>query len=285
MIGQSPAIEALRSNIRRLADTDLVVLVRGENGTGKELVAQAIHSLSRRRDQPFVTVSCAEKFELAAGGTLYLDEIGDLQPDGQAALLRLLDERVILPSGGAGPSPADARILAATSQDLAEMARREQFRQDLYFHLNVVTLDLPPLRERGGDILLLAGHFLGCFCRRARRKTPKLSPAAQERLLAHCWPGNVRELRNMMERLAYLSPSERIEAEDLACLWPRGETLPAAELDRSLADATARFQTDYIRRTIEQSAGNMSRAADRLGLHRSNLYRKMRQLEMEPADG
>ena len=166
LIGQSPAIEALRSNIRCLADTELVVLIRGELGTGKGVVAQAIHSLSRRRDQPFMPVNCADKFgdcpnfrvnengtvpfeATTLGGTLYLDEIGDLSPDNQSALLRLLEERAVVPPGDGGPIPGDARILAATSQDLAEMVRRQKFRQDLYFRLNVVALDLPPLRERG----------------------------------------------------------------------------------------------------------------------------------------
>ncbi len=311
MIGESPAIEALRSIIRRVADTDLAVLILGENGTGKEVVAQSIHYLSRRRDQPFVAVNCAAipetlaeselfghekgaftdaretrqgKFELAAGGTLFLDEIGDLSLSGQAKLLRVIEEKVLVRVGGSMPIHTDARLLAATNQNLAEMVRAKRFREDLYFRLNVVTLDLPPLRERQGDVLLLAAYFLNDFCRRARRKTPELSAAARKRLLEHPWPGNVRELRNLMERLAYLSTESRIEPADLAfILSPRGQTPSAADLSRSLVEATAQFQIDYIRRQIEQSSGNMSLAADRLGLHRSNLYRKMRQLGMETA--
>ncbi|MBU4271498.1 MAG: sigma-54-dependent Fis family transcriptional regulator [Planctomycetes bacterium] len=309
LIGQSPAVEALRSIIRRVADTDLAVLILGENGAGKEVVAQSIHYLSRRRDQPFVAVNCAAipeslaeselfghekgaftdarearagKFELAAGGTLFLDEIGDLSLACQAKLLRVIEERVLVRVGGSTPIHTDARLLAATNQNLAEMVREKRFREDLYFRLNVVAVELPPLRGRGEDILLLVEHFLDDFCRRARRKTPKLSAAAKKRLLEHPWPGNVRELRNLMERLAYLSTEDRIEAEDLAfILSPRGQAPPAADLDQSLADATTRFQSEYILQQIGHSGGNMSLAADRLGLHRSNLYRKMRQLEME----
>jgi Nif-specific regulatory protein len=319
LIGQSPAIEALRSVVRRVADTDLAVLVLGENGTGKEVVARLIHFLSRRRGQPFVAVNCAAipeglaeselfghergaftdakqsrpgKFELAGGGTLLLDEIGDLSLAGQAKLLRVLEEKLMVRVGGSTPIPADARVLASTNQELAEMVRQKRFREDLYFRLNVVTLEVPPLRDRPGDILLLAEHFLTEFCKLSRRKVPSLGPAARRKLLDHPWPGNVRELRNVIERLAYLSPEDRIEAEDLAfILSPRAKGPPAADLSRPLAEATTRFQSDYIRRMVEQSAGNMSRAAERLGLHRSNLYRKMRQLGMDdpgpppPADG
>lgn len=309
LMGESPSIEALRSIIRRVADTDLAVLILGENGTGKEVVAQSVHYLSRRRGQPFVAINCAAipeglaeselfghekgaftdarearpgKFELAAGGTLFLDEIGDLSLGGQAKLLRVLEERVMVRVGGSTPIHTDARVLAASNQDLAEMVHQKRFREDLYFRLNVVTLDLPPLRDRPGDILLLAEHFLADFCVRARRKMPQLSATARKRLVEHPWPGNVRELRNLMERLAYLSLDDRIEAEDLAfILSPRGRPSLVSDLTQSLSDATVRFQVEYIRRTVEQSGGNMSRAAERLGLHRSNLYRKMRQLGME----
>ena len=309
MLGESPAVKALRSIIRRVADTDLAVLILGENGTGKEVAAQSIHYLSRRRDQPFIAVNCASipetlaeselfghekgaftdaremrqgKFELAAGGTLFLDEIGDLSLGSQAKLLRVLEEKVLVRVGGSTPLHTDARLLAATNQNLAELVRAKRFREDLYFRLNVVAIDLPPLRERGDDILLLGEHFLSGFCRRARRKMPLLTAAAKKRLLEHPWPGNVRELRNLMERLAYLSTEDRIEAEDLAfILSPRGQTPSTIQGNQALIDATAQFQTEYIRHLIEQSGGNMSLAAARLGLHRSNLYRKMRQLGME----
>jgi transcriptional regulator with GAF, ATPase, and Fis domain len=313
LIGECPAIQSLRSIIRRVAETDLAVLVGGENGTGKEVVAQSIHFLSPRRGQPFIALNCAAipeslaeselfghekgaftdarearpgKFELAAGGTLFLDEIGDLSLNCQAKLLRVLEEKVLVRVGGSAPIPTDARLLAATNQKLAEMVQQKRFREDLYFRLNVVTLDLPPLRQRGDDILLLAEHFLGEFCRRARRKVPAISAAARKRLVEHLWPGNVRELRNLMERLAYLAVGDPIEAEDLAfILSPRGSAPQVDDLGQNLSDATAHYQIDYIRRTIAQLGGNMSRAAERLGLHRSNLYRKMRQLGMDVPDG
>jgi len=308
LIGESPALGALRSIVGRVADTDLAVLILGENGTGKEVVAQSIHYLSRRREKPFIAVNCAAipdtlaeselfghekgaftdahearpgKFELAAGGTLLLDEIGELTPSCQAKLLRVLEEKVLVRVGGSKPIHTDARVVAATNQDLAEMVRRKEFREDLYFRLNVVTLELPPLRERPGDVMLLAEHFLGEFCARAGRAVPQFTPEARERLESHPWPGNVRELRNLMERLAYLSTGERIEAGELAfILSPRGESSGGTRFEGTLSDATTQFQTEYIRREIERSSGNMTLAASRLGLHRSNLYRKMRQLGM-----
>src|SRR5262249_30278690 len=243
LLGNSPAIEALRSTIRRVADTDLAVLVLGENGTGKEVASQLIHYRSPRRDRPFVAVNCAAiaetlleselfghekgaftdahesrpgKFELAAGGTLLLDEIGDLSPGGQAKLLRVLEEKVVVRVGGSRPIPVDVRVIAATNQNLADLVRARKFRQDLYFRLNVVVLELPPLRDRGDDVLLLAGHFVDECCRRARRKPLKFSPEARKRLQQHLWPGNVRELRNLMERLAFLVSGDVIEPSDLA---------------------------------------------------------------------
>jgi len=308
LVGKSPKIEALRSITRRVADTELAVLILGENGTGKEVVAQSIHYLSRRRDKPFVAVNCAAipdtlaeselfghekgaftdasetrrgKFELAAAGTLFLDEIGDLSLGGQGKLLRVLEERVLVRVGGSTPIHTEARVLAATNQNLGEMVRQKRFREDLYYRLNVVTVEIPPLRERPEDIVILAEHFLNDFCKKARRKVPELTPAAHQRLETHGWPGNVRELRNLMERLAYLSTEDRIDADDLAfILAPREAAIGLADFSSTLGDATAQFQIDYIRRAIERSGGNMSHAADQLGLHRSNLYRKMRQLNM-----
>ncbi|HZN32412.1 MAG TPA: sigma-54-dependent Fis family transcriptional regulator [Pirellulaceae bacterium] len=314
LIGESPAVAALRSTIHRVADTELAVLVLGENGTGKEVVAQMIHYKSRRRQEPFIAVNCAAltetlleselfghekgaftdaremrrgKFELAASGTLFLDEIGDMSLGGQAKLLRVLEEKVVVRVGGSTPIPTNTRVIAATNQNLAELVRSRRFREDLYFRLNVVTLDLPPLRERGEDVLLLAEHFLKHFAAQARRKSLKFTAAAKKRMLAHSWPGNVRELRNMMERLAYLAPEEqdKIDAPDLAfILSPDASSAGPLSLDAPLAEATRQFQSEYIQRHIERLRGNMTAAAEKLGLHRSNLYRKMRQLGMEVAE-
>ena len=309
LIGDSPAVEALRSTIRRVAATDLAVLIQGENGTGKEVASRMIHYLSDRRDQPFIAVNCAAisetlieselfghekgaftdaretragKFELAAGGTLFLDEIGDLSLAGQAKLLRVLEEKVIVRVGGSQEISTDVRVIAATNQNLPQMVRENRFREDLYYRLNVVTLEMPPLRDRAEDIVSLAEFFVADFCRRARRTPLVFSADARQALLRHDWPGNVRELRNLIERLCYLLPDDQIEAEDLrVILSPRGEEASPAESQWPLATATDQFQADHIRRAIDRARGNMSEAAKRLGLHRSNLYRKMRQLGME----
>jgi Nif-specific regulatory protein len=312
MIGESRPITALRSIIQRVATTDLAVLILGENGTGKEVVAQMIHYLSSRRQKPFIAVNCAAipdtlaeselfghekgaftdaqetrlgKFELAAEGTLFLDEIGDLSLSGQSKLLRVLEEKLLVRVGGSTPIHTDARLVAATNQNLAEMVRQKRFREDLYFRLNVVTLDIPPLRDRIEDIMPLAEHFLADFCRKARRSVPPISAAARKRLEGHTWPGNVRELRNLMERLAYLFTGDTIEAEDLAfILSPRSGATTPALVNQTLSDATVQFQVEFIKRAIDQAHGNMTQAATQLGLHRSNLYRKMRQLDMAIPD-
>jgi Nif-specific regulatory protein len=313
LVGDSPVIQAVRSTARRVADTELAVLILGENGTGKEVVARAIHYGSRRRNEPFIPVNCASltetlleselfghekgaftdahearagKFEAAAGGTLFLDEIGDMSLSGQAKLLRVLEEKKVVRVGGNREIHTDVRVLAATNQKLADLVRAKRFREDLYFRLNVVSLELPPLRERGDDILLLAEHFLRQFARQAGRRTPKLTANARKRLISHTWPGNVRELRNLMERLAYLSSGEKIEEEELAfILSPSATGRSTIEVGHTLNDATDQFQSDYIRESIERARGNVSLAAKNLGVHRSNLYRKMRQLGMATDEG
>jgi Nif-specific regulatory protein len=312
LVGESPAIQSIRSTVRRIADTDLAVLLLGENGTGKEVLARSIHFGSRRRKDPFIAVNCAAltetlleselfghekgaftdahetragKFELASGGTLFLDEIGDMSLAGQSKLLRVLEEKTIVRVGGSKPIHTDVRVLAATNQKLAELVRAKRFREDLYFRLNVVTLELPPLRERGDDIMLLAEHFLREFSRRAGRRVPKFTAAARKRLESHTWPGNVRELRNLTERLAYLTSGDRIEAEDLAFILSPGAATPSlVDAGLNLSDATQEFQRKYIQQSIERARGNVSQAAKNLGVHRSNLYRKMRQLGMETSE-
>ncbi len=310
LIGKCPAIEALRTKIDRVAKTDLSVLILGENGCGKEVVSQMIHYLSDRRSEPFVAVNCAAiaeslleselfgheagaftgaidtrvgKFELAAEGTLFLDEIGDMSGGGQGKLLRVLEEKLVVRVGGVNPIHTNARVIAATNQDLTALVRERRFREDLFFRLNVVTLELPPLNERGDDIILLAEHFLNEFALKARRKPPKLLASARKRLLAHAWPGNVRELRNVTERLAFLSIKDQIDAEELAlnlvsASTSQGDGVPG---DLRLSEATQAFQADYIQRRIDRCRGNVALAARELGLHRSNLYRKMRQLNMD----
>jgi Nif-specific regulatory protein len=225
------------------------------------------------------------KFELASGGTLFLDEIGDMSLAGQSKLLRVLEDKTIVRVGGSQSIHTDVRVLAATNQRLADLVRARRFREDLYFRLNVVSLELPPLRDRGDDVLLLAEHFLQQFSRRAGRRTPKLTAAARKRLLSHAWPGNVRELRNLMERLVYLTAGEKVEAEDLAfILSPAANPPSLVDAGLSLNDATHQFQRQYIEQSIERARSNVSQAAKSLGVHRSNLYRKMRQLGMETSE-
>ncbi|MDP1561407.1 MAG: sigma-54-dependent Fis family transcriptional regulator [Pirellulaceae bacterium] len=315
--GSCPLMETLRQSLIRVAGTDLSVLLLGENGTGKEVAAQLLHYESQRRNEVLIAVNCAAipetlleselfghekgaftdaiesragKFELASQGTIFLDEIGDMSLSGQAKLLRVLEEKMIVRVGGSRSIPTYARVIAATNQNLAELVRQRRFREDLFFRLNVVTLEIPPLRLRGDDVIELATFFLDGFCRQARRPTPLVTPAAEKSLRLHLWPGNVRELRNMMERVAFLSTSNVLEPSDLSFIsWHSNTAAGVSPVDRSslelpLTEATRLFQINYIEQQIDLAKGNMSLAADRMGLHRTNLYRKMKQLEMEVSD-
>jgi len=291
------------------------------------VLARNIHFQSPRRHEPFVAVNCAAlveslleselfghekgaftdahqarpgKFESAHGGTLFLDEVGDMSPGGQAKLLRVLEEKVVVRVGGSTPIPVDVRVLAATNQPLAELIAQKKFREDLFFRLNVVSLEIPPLRERGDDILRLAEHFLTQFAQQVGRQPPQLTPAARQALRTHPWPGNIRELRNSIERVSYLCPSNELQPDDLALattgLPSTGSAAgggPAASGELELREdgaivplneATRRFQVSQIRQAIAACQGNMTDAAARLGLHRSNLYRKMRQIGMDPTE-
>ncbi len=328
LIGNHPAINAVRNSAAKVAPTELTVMVLGKNGTGKEVLARHIHYESNRRSGPFIAVNCAAlveslleselfghekgaftdanqtrpgKFELADGGTLFLDEVGDMSPGGQAKLLRVLEDKVVVRVGGSQSIPVDVRVIAATNQPLEQLIAEKRFREDLFFRLNVVSLTLPPLSQRGEDVLLLAEHFLGIFCYQIGRQVPTLHPDTRRALLSHPWPGNVRELRNTIERVCYLCNEEVIMENDLMLSsgasgiashhlpqnsMPQsngqvndGKTL--ASFPPSLSDATRDFQVAHIDRAIAECNGNMTDAAARLGLHRSNLYRKMRQLGMQ----
>jgi DNA-binding NtrC family response regulator len=313
LIGNDPKIDAVRRASSRVAKTDLTVLVLGRNGTGKEVLARYIHFESQRRSGPFIAVNCAAlvetlleselfghergaftdahttragKFELATGGTLFLDEVGDMSPGGQAKLLRVLEEKIVVRVGGSQPIPVDVRVIAATNQPLDELIRQKRFREDLFFRLNVVSLSLPPLAERGDDVLVLAEHFLQQFCYQIGRQIPQLLPSAKQTLKSHSWPGNIRELRNTIERVTYLCMEDQIGADDLMLMpiaGSRHEPSTSNSLTTrhgTLAEVTQDFQVEYIQRAIDVCEGNMTDAAARLGLHRSNLYRKMKQLGM-----
>jgi two-component system nitrogen regulation response regulator NtrX len=311
MVGESYVMGQLREQIAMAAPTNGRVLIFGENGTGKELVARSIHSLSRRRSGPFVEVNCAAipeelieselfghvkgaftgavsdrrgKFEVADGGTLFLDEIGDMSLKTQAKVLRALQEQIVEPVGGTGSVKVDVRILAATNKDLPAEIRAGRFREDLYFRLNVIPIFVPPLRDRESDVPLLAEHFIAELAREYGKRPKRLDPAAAAGLRSYRWPGNVRELRNVIERLIIMVPGDTIALSDLAFLDGMPIVAPHedARAQESLHDARERFERDYILRALAAQQGNISRTAEVLGVERSNLYRKMRAFGIAP---
>ncbi|MHC4407675.1 MAG: sigma-54-dependent transcriptional regulator [Planctomycetota bacterium] len=298
IIGTSPATSRVLQLVDTVAPADTTVLVLGESGTGKELVAQAIHARSPRRFNPLVAVHCGalaegvleselfghEKgaftgaryphkgiFEQAEGGSIFLDEIGDIGPRVQVDLLRVLEERVVTRVGGKRSIPVDFRIIAATNRDLEGMVHAGKFRDDLYWRLNVVSIEIPPLRDRREDIAELAGHFLQHFGRTMNRKDLHFAPEALERLESHDWPGNVRELRNYVERAVVLGQPPTIEAHDL----PIGVAKPASRAtpSRHLADV----ERTHIEEVLEEQDWNISQAARLLGVDRGTLYNKIKK--------
>jgi two-component system, NtrC family, nitrogen regulation response regulator NtrX len=313
MVGESLLMRHLREQVAMAAPTNGRVLIFGENGTGKELVARTIHALSRRRNQPFVEVNCAAipeelieselfghvkgaftgavadrkgKFEAAQNGTIFLDEIADMSVKTQAKVLRVLQEQVTEPVGSTSRVHVDVRVLAATNKDLLAEIRAGHFREDLYFRLNVIPIFVPPLRERAEDIPLLVEHFIEDFAVEYGRRAKTVTPAAMARLKSYRWPGNVRELRNVIERVVIMAPGDEITDRDLAFL--SGE--PPAEKVVESADAPAvplytardQFEREYILKELAHQQGNISRTADVLGVERSNLYRKMRAFGIAP---
>jgi two-component system nitrogen regulation response regulator NtrX len=310
MVGESYVMTQLREQVAMAAPTNGRVLIYGENGTGKELVARTIHTLSRRRGGPFVEVNCAAipeelieselfghvkgaftgalldrrgKFELADGGTLFLDEIADMSLKTQAKVLRALQEQVVEPVGGASGVRVDVRVLAATNKDLTTEIRASRFREDLYFRLNVIPIFVPPLRERADDVPRLADHFMSELAREYGRRRKTLDPGALTTLQRYRWPGNVREMRNVLERLMIMVPGDTITASDLSFL---SGPVPVEEVASGtpvpLHEARDRFERDYILRALSGQQGNISRTADALGVERSNLYRKMRAFGIAP---
>jgi two-component system nitrogen regulation response regulator NtrX len=301
LIGESEPMRRLEQQIRSAAPSSSRVLISGENGSGKEIVARTLHRWSHRAEQPFVDVNCAAipeelieselfghrkgaftgaiderkgKFELADGGTLFLDEIGDMSLKTQAKVLRVLQEQTFQRVGGQQTIKVDVRVIAATNKDLQEEIEAGSFRNDLFYRLNVIPIEVPPLRERGDDIVLLAEHFLRRFAAESGMPKKKLAGGAASKLKAHHWPGNVRELRNLIERLAILLPGDTIEPEDVH-LGTRPEEAPKIAADLTLKQARDEFEKQYILARLRDYAGNVSRTADALGVERSNLYRKL----------
>lgn len=317
ILSKSPRMTEIFEMIRNLADLDTTVLITGETGTGKERVAHAIHHHSRRRAQRFVRINCGAlteslleselfghergafsgatqarrgKFEYAAGGTLLLDEIGDISPIMQVKLLRVLQEKEIQRVGGNDTIPVDVRILATTNKDLEQAMAEGSFRADLFYRLNVVRMHLPPLRERMEDVPLLAEHFLQSFAEKSGRKTLRLTARAVDQLLSYHWPGNVRELGNVIERAAALSHGDVIDAMEI----PRPTELPAGgqntayPLDLSFKDGRAQVLADYERtyltECLKRHHGNIAQCAQHCGVDNKTFYRKMQDYGLDKRD-
>ena len=316
IIGESVPIKALRQQLALMAPTNGRVLIYGESGSGKELVAHAIHALSQRTREPFVEVNCAAipeelieselfghrkgsftgavedktgKFQKADGGTLFLDEVGDMSLKTQSKVLRALEEQRFQPLGSADTLTVDVRVIAATNKELEEEIARGNFREDLFYRLNVIPLYLPPLRDRREDIGRLAEHFLREFVAAYGRKPKHLAPDALDALERYLWPGNVRELKNLIERVVIMNPQERIERRHLPPLLfrqPRSADGRAVRTSgfATLQEARAAYEREFILKKLEENQGNMSRTAEGLGLERSHLYRKMKALGITARD-
>jgi DNA-binding NtrC family response regulator len=310
ILGTAETTSALRETIRQVAPSEATVLLLGENGTGKEIAARAIHRGSARSSRPLIVVNCAAipealfeselfghvrgaftgateahrgKFQQADGGTLFLDEIGETPKSAQPKLLRALESGDVETVGGRGPERVDVRLIAATNRDLAAAVAAGEFRPDLYYRLAVVPVRLPSLRERAGDIPILAAHFLDAACRKNRVKPKRLDPAAVARLSRHAWPGNVRELRNAMERLAILVPDGTVVASHLAFLdsGAQAAAQEPATPDSDLASMMERHERGVILATLERNRWKMTKTAEALGLERSHLYKKLKALGIE----
>jgi transcriptional regulator with GAF, ATPase, and Fis domain len=308
LIGESPAMAKVLSLVTRVAPTDLSVLVQGESGTGKELIAKALHRNSPRADQPFVAINCATlsqtlleselfghekgaftgavgrrigQFEAAHQGTLFLDEVGEIPVALQARLLRALEEREIQRVGGTHPIAIDVRLVAATHRDLPAAIEDGSFREDLYHRINVFSMTLPPLRERGDDIALLAHHFAAQSARRLHRPVRGLAPEVRAAIVAYDWPGNVRELRNAMERAVVLAADEVLRLEDLpeAVVERAVDTLTTDGYHAAVAEAKRRI----LRAALAEADGSYLEAARSLGLNRTYLHRLVGNLGLRPA--
>src|SRR3989441_412857 len=310
IIGESTVIRALREQIATAAPTNGRVLIYGENGSGKELVARAIHAMSVRHDRPFVEVNCAAipeelieselfghekgaftgalarrrgRFEMADGGTLFLDEIGDMSLKTQAKVLRALEEQAFERVGGRETIKVDVRVIAASNRDLTTLLG-SGFREDLFYRLNVIPIEAPPLRARKEDIPLLIDHFIRVFCAENGKRVKAVSGEALAYFLAYDWPGNVRELRNMVERLVIMTPGDVIGIDDLPVpIRPKEAPATGTEAgERSLREARDNFERAYILAELRANDWNMTRTAERLGIERSHLYRKIKAYGITP---
>jgi two-component system, NtrC family, response regulator HydG len=302
-IGSSPAMQKVYYSILKVAKTDANVLILGENGTGKELVARSLHRHSRRSSEVFISVDMgaiseslfeselfghvkgaftdaasdrAGRFEIASGGSLFLDEIGNLSMQMQSKILRAIETRQVVRLGSNKAVPIDIRLICATNMDVIEMVKRNEFRQDLLYRINTVEIHLPPLRERGEDLQLLAEHFLNIYCKKYNKPLKGISPSTMDKLMKYNWPGNVRELQHCMERAVILCESKVLQPEDFYFSISRAD-------DEGIIFESYNLEVVekiVIRRAIDRHKGNISQAANELGLTRASLYRRMEKHEL-----
>jgi len=315
LIGQSEAMKEVFDKIEKVGTTDVTVLIQGESGSGKELVAREIHRRSKRRNEPLIIMNCAAvpetlveselfghekgaftgaaerrlgKFELANKGTIFLDEIGDMSTSTQSKLLRILQEQKFERLGGIETLTVDTRIISATHCDLEEEIEENRFREDLYYRIKVVSIKLPPLRHRKEDIPLLVNRFLHYFSEKHQKRMASISHDAMKYLISYDWPGNVRQLKNAPESAVVLSNREILDTTDLPeeIKHPRDNALPSGSIDYNLTFRDAKkilienFERDFIKKKLEECDGNISRTAEALDMHRQNLQQKIRELRI-----
>ena len=318
IVGQSQTLRRVLETVEKVADSDSTVLVRGESGTGKELIARSIHFNSRRADRPFVTVNCGAipeelleselfghvrgaftnavahregRFQVAHGGTIFLDEIGDMSPNLQVKLLRVLQDRTFEPVGSSKTVKVNVRVVAATHQDLEDAIRERRFREDLYYRLNVIPIEVPALRERREDLPLLIHHFLDVSSQNRSKRIDGIAPEAMGALCEYDWPGNVRELENLMERLVILTTAEEIQLEDLPPAFQQRSATCAPEVPHippgglAFNEVVGRFERELIRQALERTQWNKNRAAQLLGLNRTTLVEKIKKRGLETPEG
>ncbi|MEW5908654.1 MAG: sigma-54 dependent transcriptional regulator [Thermodesulfobacteriota bacterium] len=318
IVGQSPKMMRLLETVAQVAPSEATILITGESGTGKELIAGAVHFNSHRSKGPFIKINCAAitetlleselfghekgsftgadrrkegKFVQSHGGTLFLDEVSEMSLTMQAKLLRVIQEKEVVRVGGDKTIQVDVRVLAATNRRLFDLIKEGKFREDLYYRLNVVGLEIPPLRDRREDIPLLARHFLNLFSEKNQKPIKGFTPYAMSQLIRYDWPGNVRELMNAVERGVVLSRSDYLDVEDLPLMtlsWPQGETIEAAHGSSDpleIAMPLDQLEQAAILKTLEATGGNKSEASRRLGITRKTLLKKLKQYQMVSTNG
>jgi len=311
IVGSSPAMQKMLATVRRIAATDSTVIIQGESGTGKELIARALHYNSMRSRETFIAVNCGAftetllesemfghvrgaftgavydkkgLFEIAHKGTLFLDEVAEMSPATQVKLLRVLENRQFIPVGGTSSIQVDIRFITATNRDLQEDVANGRFREDLYYRLNVIPLNIPPLRERKEDIPMLAGHFLAAYSKNMKKNVTSISDNAKSQLLQHKWPGNVRELENVIQRAVALCDAETIDSFGLLETRERAPSATGIHLTDAgidLEKVIEDIERDYIKRALEITRGHINQAADVLGISYRSLRYKMKKLGIE----